>query len=72
MGTDIINLMMSEPKQERLIVDPALREFDEAFQRMMKRLRSVPREAQLKEEIALGVRNPDGSPKSPVGEPYLG
>lgn len=60
---------MAAPTKKRVIIDPAVREAEEAFQRMLARFKSISREAHIAEAIRLGVRNEDGSLKLPENEP---
>ena len=62
---------MSEQRTKRVIVDPAVRQAEHAFQRMFARLKSMTREERLAMEIKQGLRNEDGSPKLPEEPPYL-
>jgi hypothetical protein len=62
---------MSEQRAKRVIVDPAVREAERAFQRMFARLKSMSREERLARAIEHGLRNEDGSPKLPEEPPYL-
>ncbi len=62
---------MSEQRTKRVIVDPAVREAERAFQRVLAQLKSMTREERLAMEIKQGLRNEDGSPKLPEEPPYL-
>jgi hypothetical protein len=58
-------------KPERVIVDPAVQEAEDAFQRMMARFRAKTPEEHLRFGIERGLLNPDGSPKLPEGDPCV-
>ncbi len=62
---------LSEQRTKRVIVDPAVREAERAFQRMIARLKSMTREEHIAWAIKRGLRNEDGSPKLPEEPPYL-
>lgn len=55
----------------RVFVDPVEREKEEAFQRMMSRFRAMSKEEYVRDGIARGVLNADGSPKEPEGLPCV-
>lgn len=58
-------------EEERVIVDPAVQEAEDAFQRMMAWFKGMTREEHLKFEIQAGLRNSDGSFKLPEGDPCV-
>jgi hypothetical protein len=55
----------------RVIVDPAVREAEEAFQRMMSWFRSMTREEHIRFGVERGVLNADGTPKPLEGDPCV-
>jgi hypothetical protein len=57
--------------KKRVIVDPAVAEAEDAFQRMMAWFKGMSREEHLKFEIEAGLRNPDGTFKLPEGDPCV-
>lgn len=61
----------SSTAKTRVFVDPVEREKEEAFQRMMSRFRAMSREEYVRDGIARGVLNPDGTPKEPEGLPCV-
>ena len=62
---------MSGNAKKRVIVDPAVQEAEDAFQRMMTWFRGMTREEHLQFEIKAGLRNPDGSLELPEGDPCV-
>lgn len=62
---------MSDQATKRVIVDPAVRKAERAFQRMLERLKNTSREDLIETAIERGQRNKDGSPKLPEEQPYL-
>lgn len=64
-------MRMAETKQKRVIVDPAVKEARDAFQRMMERFRSMSREEHIQFGIEHCYLNADGTPKVPDGAPYV-
>lgn len=58
-------------KPERVIVDPAVREAEDAFQRMMTRFRAKSPEEHLRFGVERGLLNADGTPKLPEGDPCV-
>ncbi len=61
---------MSE-RATRVIVDPAVHEAEQAFERMMARFRTMTREEQLRFWIEKGLMNPDGTWRLPDGDPCV-
>lgn len=64
-------LYVMSKRSEREIVDPAVREAEDAFQRMMALFRAMSPEERLRWEVEQGLRNPDGTPKLPEGDPCV-
>lgn len=58
-------------KAQRVIVDPAVRDAEAAFQRMMKRLHGMTREERIRWGVERGLLHEDGSPKLPEGDPCV-
>jgi hypothetical protein len=58
-------------RSERVIVDPAVREAEDAFARMMAIFRAMTPEERLRWDVEQGLRNPDGTPKLPEGDPCV-
>jgi hypothetical protein len=57
--------------KERVIVDPAVQEAEEAFQRMMEWFRGMTREEHIRFGVERGVLNADGTPKPLEGDPCV-
>lgn len=55
----------------RVIVDPAVQEAEDAFQRMMERFKKMTREEHIRFGVERGYLNPDGTPKLPEGDPCV-
>ncbi|MEM9453778.1 MAG: hypothetical protein AAGF11_06335 [Myxococcota bacterium] len=62
---------MSTSKHKHVIVDPTVQEAEDEFQRMMEWFRGMTREEHIRFGIERGVRNPDGTPKLPEGDPCV-
>jgi hypothetical protein len=62
---------MSGNEKKRVIVDPAVQDAEDAFQRMMTWFKGMTLEEHLQFEIAAGLRNPDGTFKLPEGDPCV-
>lgn len=58
-------------KPARIIVDPAVWEAEQNFQKMMARFRARTLEQHIRWEIEHGFMNPDGSVKLPEGDPCV-
>jgi hypothetical protein len=58
-------------ERRRIIVDPAVQEEEDAFQRMMQRFKNTPREELIRFGVERGVLNPDGTPKPIEGDPCV-
>jgi hypothetical protein len=58
-------------RPQRVIVDPAVQEAEDAHQRMMVRFRAMTREQRLRWGVDRGLLNPDGTPKLPEGDPCV-
>ena len=63
-------MSMADPR-ERVIVDPAVREAEAAFQRMMTRFRLKTLEERIRFGVERGLLHPDGTPKLPEGDPCV-
>ncbi|MBC8069010.1 MAG: hypothetical protein IAG13_11810 [Deltaproteobacteria bacterium] len=61
---------MAEQSQ-RVIVDPAVQEAEEVFQRVMARLRSMTDEEYLRWGLERGFLHPDGTLRHPEGDPCV-
>ncbi len=61
---------MSEP-HTRVIVDPAVREAEDAFERMMARFRAMSPQEHLRFGVQHGLLNPDGTHRLPEGDPCV-
>jgi hypothetical protein len=57
--------------KERVIVDPAVQEEEDAFERMMERFSRMTREEHIRFGVERGVLNPDGTPKPLKGDPCV-
>lgn len=62
---------VSDNGKRRIIVDPAVQEADEAFQRMMERFKKMTRDEHLRFGVERGFLEPDGTPKVPEGDPCV-
>lgn len=62
---------MSRTPRARTIVDPAVREAEDAFQRMMARFHAMTPEQHLRFGIERGFLDDDGTPRLPVGDPCV-
>lgn len=63
--------MMPTNKTKRVIVDPAVQEAEDEFQRMMEWFRGMTREEHIRFGIERGMLNADGTPKLPEGDPCV-
>jgi hypothetical protein len=66
----MIHLVSSNGKK-RLIVDPAVQEAEDAFQRMMERFKRMTRDEHVRFGVERGFLHPDGTPKLPEGDPCV-
>lgn len=66
----MIHLVSSNGK-ERVIVDPAVQEAEDAFQRMMERFKRMTRDEHVSFGVERGFLHPDGTPKLPEGDPCV-
>jgi hypothetical protein len=57
--------------RQRIIVDPAVLEAEEAFQRMMAWFRAMTPEERLRFGVENGLLNPDGTHRIPEGDPCV-
>lgn len=62
--------VVSQGDARRVIVDPAVREAEAVFQRVLARLKNASREELIASAIERGLRNADGSPKLPEEPPF--
>ena len=62
--------LMAE-RSERVIVDPAVREAQDAFRRMMALFPAKTPEERLRFGVERGLLNPDGTPRLPEGDPCV-
>jgi hypothetical protein len=51
---------MAANLRERVLVDPAVKEAEDAFARMMARFTAMTREEHVAFEVGVGLRRPDG------------
>lgn len=58
-------------RSQRVIVDPAVRAAEDAFQRMMALFRAMTPEDRLRFGVERGLLNADGTPKLPEGDPCV-
>lgn len=69
--TTLVKLVPMSEQRQRVIVDPAVQEAEDVFQRMMARLRKMTPEDLLRWQIERGYMNPDGTPRLPEGDPCV-
>lgn len=58
-------------KPKRVIVDPVVQAAEDAFQQMMSYFRAMSREERLRWDVEHGLRNVDGTPRLPEGDPCV-
>jgi hypothetical protein len=63
--------MRMADRAQRVIVDPAVQEAEDAHQRMMARFRAMTAAERLRWGVERGFLNLDGTPKLPEGEPCV-
>jgi hypothetical protein len=63
--------LVSSNGKKRVIVDPAVQEAEDAFQRMMQRFKRMTRDDHVRFGVERGFLNPDGTPKLPESDPCV-
>jgi hypothetical protein len=66
----LLHPVTTKPRK-RVFVDPADQAEQEAFERMMARLRAMTPDERLRHDVECGIRNSDGSFRLPVGDPCV-